>query len=300
MSEAEERKGVIYGLVAYLVWGGFPLYFRFLQRSNSFEIIADRIIFSLVFCLILVAFLRRWGRLRDVIRRPRLLGGIALGGALVTTNWTIYVWGVNSGRTIDAALGYFINPLISTLLGVFVLGERLRRGQLVAYGIGVLAVLVLVMGYGKVPWVALGVSISFAFYGLVKNRVGQVADPLTGLVFETAAVLPFAIISLVVLAGMGELTTNLHTGYGWVLVLAGPLTAIPLLLFAASAARVSLIMIGILQYICPAIQFLIGWLVFGEHMTTERWIGFVLIWAAIALFTLDSIVAARRIGHGRS
>lgn len=292
--EAEERKGVIYGLAAYLIWGGFPLFFGLLRRSSAFEIIADRIIFSLAFCLVLVVVTRSGRRILAVARQPKTLGVIALGGVLVTTNWTIYVWGVNNGHTLDAALGYFINPLLSTLLGVAVLGERLRRPQLVAFGIGAVAVLVLVLGYGKVPWVALGVSTSFALYTLVKNLVGRHVDPLTGLVFETASVLPVAVVYLCWLSAAGAATTDLRTGYGWLLALSGPLTALPLLLFAAAASRVSLTMIGILQYICPVMQFFIGWLVFGEHMPLERWIGFGLIWVAIVIFAADSARLARR------
>lgn len=295
VSEAEQRKGIIYGLAAYLIWGGFPLFFQLLRRSGAFEIIADRIIFSLVFCLALVALTRGWGKIWVVLRRPWVLGAIAVGGVLVTTNWTVYVWGVNNGHTIDAALGYFINPLLSTLLGVLVLGERLRRLQLAAFGIGAVAVLVLVVGYGKVPWVALGVSTSFALYGLVKNRVGRHVDPLTGLVFETASVAPIAIGYLWFLSAAGSATTNLSSGYGWLLALSGPLTALPLLLFAAAASRVSLTMIGILQYICPVMQFCIGWLVFDERMTLERWLGFGLVWVAIVIFVVDSLRFARRV-----
>ncbi|SER72363.1 chloramphenicol-sensitive protein RarD [Propionibacterium cyclohexanicum] len=288
MNEVEQRNGAVYGFAAYLIWGGFPLFFQLVRRSGAFEIIAYRIVFSLAFCLLLVALTRGWRRIREILSNPRGLGLLALGGLLVMINWTVYVWGVNNGHTIDAALGYFINPLMSAVLGVSVLGERLRRAQVVAFGIGALAVVVLVVGYGKVPWVALGVSTSFALYSLVKNRVGRRVDALSGLVIETASVFPLAIAYLWWLGAAGGSTMGFAGGYGWLLVLSGPLTALPLLLFAAAASRVSLTMIGILQYICPMMQFCIGWLVFGERMPIKRWIGFALIWVAIAVFAADS------------
>lgn len=288
-----DRRGVLLGLAAYLIWGLFPLYFQLLTRSSAFEIVAYRIICSLVFCLLLLAVGRNWRRLLAVLKRRRSVLILMAAGLLVTFNWTLYVWGVNNGHAIDAALGYFINPLVNALFGVILLGERMRRLQWVAFAVGTLAVLVLIVGYGEVPWVALGLAFTFGLYGLTKKKVGLLVPPVPGLAIETAAATPFALVYLAWLSSAGLATVPLVSGYGALVMLAGPVTAIPLLLFAAAAARIPLSTMGILQYAAPILQFLAGWLIIGEQMPLERWIGFGIIWLAVIIFVIDALGQAR-------
>lgn len=288
------RNGLWPGVMAYLLWALFPIYFRLLERSGAVEIIAYRVICSLIFCAVLIALRGQWASVRSVLRNRRAAWMLALAGLLVTANWTLYVFGVNSGRTLDAALGYFMNPLIAALLGVVVLGERMTRIQWLALLVGTIACVVLVVDYGEVPWIGFGVALSFAVYGLLKNRVGATVPPLVGLGVETAAMAPVFIVYLGWLAATGASTASPTTPYGWLMYLAGPVTAIPLLLFAAAARSLPLVTIGMLQYIAPIGQFLIGWLVFGEPMPRGRWLGFALIWVAVLLFVAGAVVRWRR------
>lgn len=294
MACVSERRGVLLGLGAYLIWSMFPLYFQLLVRSGAFEIVAYRIIFSLVFCFAAIALTRDWRRLARVLRKGRSVVVLMLAGLLVSSNWALYVWGVNNGHAIDAALGYFINPLVNAFFGVVLLGERMRRLQWVAFGISTLAVAVLTLGYGQVPWVALGLALAFGLYGLTKKNVGAAVPPLPGLAIETAAATPIALGYLIWLGAAGLSTVPLASSYGALVMLAGPVTAIPLLLFAAAAVRVPLSTMGILQYVSPILQFLTGWLVIGEQMPLERWIGFAIIWVAVIIFIIDAVGHARR------
>lgn len=292
-SVAVDRRGVGYGFLAYLIWGLFPLYFQLLIRSGAFEIVAYRIVFSLLFCLIMLALTQGWRQLARVFRQPRSVLVLAVAGLLVSFNWTLYVWGVNNGFAIDAALGYFINPLVNAAFGVILLGERMRRLQWLAFGVGTIAVVVLIIGYGQVPWVALGLALTFGLYGLTKKKVGMAVAPLPGLAIETTAATPFALAYLIWLGAAGLGTVQLGSGYSLLMMLAGPVTAVPLLLFAAAAIRIPLSTMGILQYVAPIGQFLIGWLVIGEQMPPERWIGFAIIWTAVLIFIVDALRAGR-------
>lgn len=288
------QPGLASGIAAYLLWGLFPLYFLLFARSGAFEVVAHRALWSLVFCLVLLAVMRRLGDLRDIWRDRRVLAYLGAAGILIAANWTIYVYGVVTGRTLDAALGYFINPLAIALLGVVVLRERLRPGQWAALGVGVVAVVVLVLGYGQVPWIALGLALSFGTYSLVKKLAGRSVAPLPGLAFETAAVAPFALALLVALAVTGTATVAPLTGYGALMMTSGVVTAVPLLLFADAARKVSMVTLGMLQYIAPIGQFLLGWLVFDEPMPATRWFGFALVWVAILAFAVDAVLVTRR------
>lgn len=290
----QNRAGVLFGAACYLLWALFPLYFKLLQRSGAIEIIAHRAVWSLLTCALLVVLVRRWYQVGALLRSPRSVGVLVGAGFLVAVNWTIYVYGVNSGRTLDAALGYFINPLMVTFLGVVVLGERLRRLQWAAFGVGAVAVVVLVVAYGEFPYIAVGVATSFALYGLVKKQVGGKVGVLSGMVVENTGIAVAGLVVMAVLAASGRATVDMTTGYGWLVALAGPITAGPLLLFAASAKRVSLTTIGMLQYITPVGQFLLGWLAFGEQMPASRWVGFGLVWVAVGLFVADAVRSARR------
>lgn len=290
-----DRRGVLLGFTAYLIWGLFPLYFLLLARSGAFEVVAYRIWVALAFCLLAIAVTRGWRPFMQVLRQARITGVLLLAGVLVSLNWTLYVWGINNGHAIDASLGYFINPLVSATFGVVLLGERMRRLQWMAFGLGTIAVLVLTFAYGKVPWVALGLALSFGTYGLVKKKIGDSVPPLPGLAIETAATTPFALGYLGWLAASGAGTVPIFSGYGALVMLAGPVTAVPLLFFAAAAARIPLSTLGILQYVAPILQFLAGWLVIGEHMPLERWIGFAIIWVAVVIFLVDAVRNGRSI-----
>lgn len=286
---------MVFGFGAYLLWGAFPLYFRLLDRSGAFEILLHRVLWSLVLCLVLVAVGRSWSQLRAVLRSGRqtaILGGAALAIAL---NWGVYIYAVNSGQVVEASLGYFINPLVTVALGVLVLRERLRAMQWAAVAVGVIAVLVLTVDYGHVPVIALTLACSFGTYGLLKNRVGADVGAVAGLTTETLVLAPIAAIAVAVLAVNGDSTFVAAPPWqALLLVSTGLITVGPLLLFASAARRVPLTTIGLLQYLTPILQLLCGVLLMDEHMPLSRWAGFGLVWAALAILTVDSLRTARR------
>ncbi len=293
---AASRSGLALGTAAYMLWGVFPLYFPLLHPSSPVEVIAHRILWSLLFCLIALAATRGLGTLRDVVRNPRTLGGLAAAGLLIATNWLVYVYGVLSGHTVDAALGYYINPLVTVLLAVVVLGERLRPAQWVALGAAGAAVVVITAGVGRFPWVAMALAVTFAFYGLAKNRTGRTVGALTGLTVETATTTPLAIAYVAWAGSSGTLSFGAHGGWHVVALLAlGPITAVPLLLFGGAARRLPLSVIGILQYVGPTMQFLIAVLVFHEEMPAARWFGCGLVWLALVGLTADGRRAGRQL-----
>jgi chloramphenicol-sensitive protein RarD len=291
----ESTLGGLYALGAYLLWGTLPLYFLLLVPSGGWEIVAWRIALSLVFCLVLLAVMRTWRRFGAILRQPRLLGWTALAGALIYVNWQVYVLATLSGHVVEASLGYFINPLVTVILGVVVLRERLRATRWVAIGIATAAVIVIVIGYGAFPWIAVTLAMSFGLYGLVKKRIGPAVDAVSGLTLESAWLLPVALVQLGVVAATSGLTLfTAGAGHAALLLLAGVVTATPLLLFASGARRVPLTVIGMLQFITPVMQFVIGVWLLGEPMPVERWIGFALVWVALVVLTVDSVRAARR------
>lgn len=291
-SSPTQPHGMVMVLGCYLLWGFFPLYFHLLSAAGSVEIIGHRIVWTLVTCLLLGMVLHGWPRLRATVRRPRLLVALGAAGLLVSVNWLIYVYGVNTGRTADAALGYFINPLVTVALAAVFLGERLRRAQVVAIVLAGAAVALLVVVLGSVPWISLGLALSFGLYGLVKKRVSGRVDALTGLTLESAWVAPVALGYLAWLQATGSAATQgpgAWAGLGVLLVLAGPVTAVPLLLFAAGTARVPLSVVGLSQYIAPILQFLLAWAVFHEEISPARWAAMVLVWIAVAVFATDLV-----------
>lgn len=291
---ALDRTGLLVGTGAYLLWGFLPLYFPLLAPAGQVEIIAHRVVWSLLFCLLLLTVTRSLPSLRPVLASRRTLVALAGAGFLVATNWLVYVHGVLTEHTVDAALGYYINPLATVALAVLTLGERLRRAQWVALGIGAAAVVVITVGVGRLPWIALVLATTFSLYGLLKNRTGRTVGPVTSLTVETAAVAPIALVYLVWLGGHGALSFG-H-GSGWHtagLVTLGVITAVPLLLFGAAARRLPLSVVGLLQYLTPTMQFLIAVLVFREPMPPARWAGFVLVWIALVVFTADGLRAGR-------
>ena len=276
----------------YTLWGVFPLYFRLLSAAGSVEIIGHRIVWTLGTCLALIAARRRWASLARVCCAPRLLGALVVSGLLVSVNWLVYVYGVNTARTADAALGYFINPLVTVALASLVLRERLRPVHRVSIVLASAAVALLVVLQGSLPWISLALAFSFALYGLVKKRIGPEVDALTGLTVESAVVTPIALVYLSHLAWQGQSAWQ-APGQGWqimaLLSVAGPVTAVPLLLFAAGTRRVPLSVVGMGQYIAPTIQFLLAWVVFHEQIPTARWAAMVLVWAAVAVFIGDAV-----------
>lgn len=287
--------GALYALGAYVLWGVFPLYFLALLPSDPWEIVGWRITLSFVFCALLLTVLRAWRRLWAIVRQPRLLGLTALAGALIYVNWQTYLVGTLTGHVIEASLGYFINPLVTVLLAVVVLRERLRPAQWAALGIAVIAVVVIVVGYGAFPWIALTLAVSFGVYGLVKKQIGPSVDALSGLTLESAWLTPLAIVQLVIVASTSGVT--LFTAGPWhatLLLAAGAVTAVPLLMFAAGARRTPLSLLGLLQFVAPILQFAIGAWVLHEDMPLERWIGFGLVWLALIVLTVDSLRASRR------
>ncbi|WP_256329030.1 EamA family transporter RarD [Actinomyces ruminicola] len=285
-----DTMGVAMVLGCYLLWGMFPLYFHLLQAAGSVEIIGHRLVWTLATCLGLTALRRSWPALRTAVTTPRILGVLAASGLLVSVNWLVYVYAVNSGRTADAALGYFINPLVTVVLAALFLGERLRPAQGVAVGVAAVAIAVLVTAQGSLPWISLSLALSFGLYGLVKKRVGARVDALTGLTVESGCMTPVALAYFAWLyaGGQGALqgtTTSGALAAG--LVLAGPVTAVPLLLFAAGTRRVPLSIVGLSQYITPVMQFLLAWAVFREEISPARWVSTALVWVAVLVFVTD-------------
>jgi chloramphenicol-sensitive protein RarD len=286
-----DRKGLAAGVAAYLLWGLFPLYWPLLEPAAAVEILAHRMVWSFVFIAFALAVTVGFRWIRSLERRQVRL--LALAAALVTVNWGTYIYGVNSGHVVETSLGYFINPLVTVALAVGVLRERLKPAQMVAVGIAAVAVAVLTADYGHPPWIALILACSFGLYGLIKNRAG--VDGMQSLAVETTTLLPLALgyLAFLGVSGRGTFTTD---GAGHALLLAGGgvVTAVPLMLFGAAAFRIPLTTVGLLQYMTPVIQFLIGVLIDHEAMPLSRLAGFALVWLALAVFTWDAVRRARR------
>ncbi len=290
-----QRAGVLMGLGAYGLWGLFPLYFTVLDPAGPVEILVHRVVWTLLVCVVLLSVTRSWTGTLAVVRSPRVLLMLAAAAVLIATNWLVYIIGVLSEQVVQTALGYYINPLVTVLLGVLVLRERLRRAQWVAVGIGAAAVGVLAVAYGGVPWIALTLAASFGLYGLMKNRVGRSVGAVHSLSVETAVLAPAAVAALAWLQVDGTATfAELGVGHALLLASTGVATAIPLLMFAGAAGRVPLSTIGLLQYLTPTLQLVVGVAVLGEPMPLVRWIGFGLVWLALAVLTVDMLRAGRR------
>lgn len=291
--------GVAYTIGAYLIWGVLPLYFLTLVPTGPWEVVAWRVLLSLVFCLILLTIMRGWPALIAIIRQPRLLGWTALAGVLIYVNWQTFLIGTLTGHVIETSLGYFINPIFTVLLGVFVLRERVRWLQWVAIGVAALAVVVIVFAYGTFPWIALTLTASFGIYGLVKKQIGAAVDAISGLTLESFWLIPIAVVTLIVVWQTDGITFGQVSPLHTLLVAgAGIATAVPLLLFAAGTRRIDLSLVGMLQFITPIMQFVVGWVLLGEPMPLERWIGFVIVWIAIVVFVADLLIHSRRAHPG--
>ncbi|MGN6088709.1 MAG: EamA family transporter RarD [Actinomycetales bacterium] len=287
-AEASERlrRGTLAGAVAYLIWGLFPLYWPLLKPSGALEILAHRVVWSLVVVVALLALTRQWAWIRSM--RGARLAWLVLAAVTIAVNWGVYIWGVNAGHVVETSLGYFINPLVTVCIGVVVLGERLRTPQWVAIALATVAVVVLTVQYGHPPWIALVLALSFATYGFAKKKAN--VDAVASLSVETALLTVLALPYLIWLSATGQSTFGSSgPGHALLLALSGLVTAIPLLAFGYAAVRIPLSTIGLLQYVTPVIQFLIGVLVDHEEMPGARWAGFALVWLALAVFTVDTL-----------
>ena len=284
--------GIVYAALAFVWWGLFPLYFRIVTTVGAAEVLAHRVVWCLVFLAVLLSWRRQWGWLAQVLRRPKVLAAFAASALLIGANWLTYIWAVLHGHVLESSLGYFITPLVNVLLGMSLLHERLRRTQWVALAIAALGVLWLTVQAGRPPWIALALAITFGAYGLMRKIAALGA--LEGLTLETLLLAPLALLVL----GIGirdgsasfpapDLLTNL-----WMIAL-GPITAVPLLLFAAGARRLSMATLGIVQYIGPSIQFALGVTVFHEPFSATRLLGFGCIWLALVIYSLDGWRIAR-------
>ena len=298
--DKETTAGVLFGIGAYGLWGLLPLYFFVLMPAGAVEIVANRVVWSLLFCALLITVTRAWPALVAALRNRAVFGSLALAALLIAVNWLTYTYGVTTGQAVEASLGYFINPLVSVLLGVFVLKEKLRPLQWAAVGIGFVAVGVLTYSYGKLPWIALTLAFSFGLYGFVKKRVGPKVDAVTSLSVETMVLAPLAAATMIYLAMAGTATlTTQGAGHFWLLLASGVITAVPLLFFGASARRLPMTTIGLLQYFAPLLQFVLALLVFQEAMTLARWIGFGVVWVALLVLTVDVLRTTRRTSLAR-
>jgi chloramphenicol-sensitive protein RarD len=284
----ETRAGLTYGFSAYLLWGLFPLYFPLLEPAGWVEILAQRILWSLVVVAVLLAFTHGFSGVGRVLRNRYQFSRLAVAACLITVNWATYIWGVNSGHVVECSLGYFINPLFTILLGVVILKERLRPAQWAAVGIGVVAVVVITVDYGRPPWIALVLAGSFGLYGFLKKqaRVGA-ADSLA---VETGVLALPSALAIALVAAHGDLAFGAHSvGNTLLLAFSGVVTAVPLLCFAAATQRLPLSVVGLLQYLTPVLQFIVGVGIRHEHVPFAEFIGFCLVWLALIVLTTDSV-----------
>ena len=285
----EKKQGLIYAVSCYVLWGLFPLYWYPITQTvmPASQILAQRVVWSTVFALLLVVVLRQAGPLLQAARTPKLLGVFAVSAFLLGSNWLIYLWAITNSHVLDASLGYFMSPLFSILLGRIFFNERMSRLQAAAIGIAVLGVLWLVFLYGNVPWIALGLTISFGFYSLVRKMASLAALP--SLALETLCMLPIAVLYLFWQGQQGSLFVDLSTLNWGLLIGSGIVTSVPLLLFAAGAKRISMTEMGIIQYISPTAQFVTGLLLFHEAFNMQRFIGYALVWLAVIVYVATSV-----------
>lgn len=288
----EDRKGLLYGFLCYLIWGMFPLYWRLLDDVDSFEILAHRMLWSGVFMVTLFIGIRRI-RLRNHIQRPRQYLMLLLTSTLISFNWGLYIWAINHGYILQSSLGYYINPLVNVLLGYLFLHERLNRAQTVALMLALAGVVYFTIDYGHFPIISLGLAFSFGIYGLLKKKMGLNATP--ALTVETIWMMPAALVFITFLCSQGQSALNHFDWFTWLLLLlSGAVTAIPLLLYGKAAERITLTALGFLQYISPTGQFLIGIFVYKETFTTAHIICFACIWLGLTIFTVDIIKRLKR------
>ncbi len=284
---------MLYGLSAYLIWGSFPLIIAAASFADPFEVVVWRVVFGFIFAALLVSIVGGWKEILQIVKSAQRLKWVAVASLMIYINWVVYVVAVATGNVIESSLGYFINPLVTVLFAVLLLKEKLRPMQWVALSIGAVAVVVLTLDYGRLPFIAIALAVSFGIYSLAKNRVGKKIPALQSFTIESGLVVPVALVQLWLVSQSAQIM--LFSGFveTSILVGFGILTAIPLILFGAAASRVPLSTIGFIQYLTPTIQFSIGFFVFGEPMPTVRWIGFALVWVSLAILTFDALKRKR-------
>lgn len=286
---SEGATGLTFGVSAYLIWGSFPLIITAASFANPFEVVVWRVVFGFLFAALLVTLTRSWAQTVELVKSPKKLGWVAVASLFIFVNWSVYVVAVATSNVLETSLGYFINPLITVLFAVVFLKEKLRRGQWVALGIGFVAVVILTFDYGRPPWIALVLAISFGTYSLAKNRVGGKIRALQSFTIESGIVLPFAFIQLWIVSMFTPIMIFSGVVEATILISFGILTAIPLILFGAAASRVRLSTIGFIQYLTPILQFSVGYFILEEPMPPVRWIGFALVWLSLVVLTSDAL-----------
>ena len=286
---SEGAKGLTFGVSAYLIWGSFPLIITAASFANPFEVVVWRVVFGFLFAALLVTLTRTWAQTVELVKSPKKLGWVAVASLFIFINWSVYVVAVATSNVLETSLGYFINPLVTVLFAVVFLKEKLRKGQWVALGIGLVAVVILTFDYGRPPWIALALAISFGTYSLAKNRVGGKIKALQSFTIESGIVLPFALIQLWIVSMFTPIMIFSGVFEASVLISFGILTAIPLILFGAAASRVRLSTIGFIQYLTPILQFSVGYFILEEPMPPVRWIGFALVWLSLVVLTTDAL-----------
>ena len=286
---SEGATGLTFGVSAYLIWGSFPLIITAASFANPFEVVVWRVVFGFLFAALLVTLTRSWAQTVELVKSPKKLGWVAVASLFIFVNWSVYVVAVATSNVLETSLGYFINPLITVLFAVVFLKEKLRRGQWAALGIGFVAVVILTFDYGRPPWIALVLAISFGTYSLAKNRVGGKIRALQSFTIESGIVLPFALIQLWIVSMFTPIMIFSGVVEATILISFGILTAIPLILFGAAASRVRLSTIGFIQYLTPILQFSVGYFILEEPMPPVRWIGFALVWLSLVVLTSDAL-----------
>lgn len=298
-SASTQTSGLVLGIASFATWGLLPLYLQTVKPTSTIEIIGWRILLSVVFCFAVLLIARRWGAFVRLLKNWRSSLFLGLASLAVLMNWTMYVLSVELGRSLEGSLGYYLNPLISMLLGMIFMRDRLRPLQWVAAALATASFIVMVVAYGEPPWLSLAIAGSFALYGLLKKQVSRHADPIAGLTVETLWLTPVGVGMVVFVALHGGITMGqVSGGHTAMLLLAGVMTSVPLLLFAAATARLSLVEVGIVQYVAPTMQFLFGVFLLHEPMPPERWAGFGLVWLALVFFTVDLVLDVRRRRRG--
>ena len=292
------RAGLLFGLGAYLLWGVLPLYFKPLADVAATEVVAHRIVWSLLFLIVLATLWRRWPAIRAAVAAPKVLATLVLTSILIAANWLIWIWAVLNGHVLEGSLGYYLNPLVNVVLGVVILKERLSRGQQFAVFLAAAGVAVLAAGAGGALWISLSLAVSFALYGFLR-KVAPV-DSLEGLLVETAILTPVALGWILLLQSRGESALGADPATDVLLVLAGAITAVPLLMFTAAAKRLPYSTLGFLQYIAPSIQFLLAVLVFGERLTLAHIVCFGAIWTALVIFAAEGFRKGRVAARARA
>ena len=293
-TRSSHSTGLLLGVSAYLMWGSFPLIITATKFANPLEVVVWRVVFGFLFAAVVLTVIRGWGKILELLRSPKKLKWLAVASVFIFINWETYVVAVATGNTIESSLGYFINPLITILFAVVFLGERLRTPQWIALAIGLVAVAVLTFDYGRPPWIALVLAVSFAIYSLAKNKVGGKIQATQSFALESLLVMPIALAQLAFVASSEHITLLDSPSNAFVLIGFGILTAVPLILFGAAASRLPLSTIGFIQYLTPVLQFLTAFFILREPMPAVRWVGFGLVWLSLVVLTFDAIRNKRR------